>query len=93
MGVATCSSEPISTPYVPSYSSNPSNTIVGTNVGTNIGATTNQPFVTFMEGLNLHDLTKLINDIIFHDTNCPNIPNKNPFDIPMFEGKPREYPI
>ena len=41
----------------------------GTNVGTNIGANANQNFVTFMEGLNLHDLTKLINDLIFHDTN------------------------
>ena len=93
MGVGTCSFEPISTPYVPSSSSKQSSTMVGTNARTNIGANANQPFVTFMEGLNLHDLTKLINDLIFHDTNCPNIPNKNPSDIPICEGKPREYPI
>jgi hypothetical protein len=92
MGVGTSSYEPIYTPYVPSSSSNPSSTMAGTNVGTNIGANANQPFLIFMEGLNLHDLTKLINDLIFHDTNWPNIQNKNPSDIPMFEGKPREYP-
>ena len=53
MGVGTCSFEPISTPYVPSSSSNPNSTMAGTNAGTNIGANANQPFVTCMEGLNL----------------------------------------
>jgi len=39
----------------------------------------------------LPDLSKLINDLVFHDPNWQSIPTKLPLDIPKFEGKPFEY--
>jgi len=41
----------------------------------------------FLETLNLQDLTKLMNDSVFHDSNWLSVPTKLPSDIPKFEGK------
>jgi hypothetical protein len=42
--------------------------------------------------LNFPDLSKLINDPIYHDLNWPPIPTKLPSDILKFEGKSGEDP-
>jgi hypothetical protein len=41
----------------------------------------------YLASLNITDLTKLMNDPIFHDATWPNMPTKFPSNIPMFEGK------
>jgi hypothetical protein len=43
-----------------------------------------------MEMLNFPDLSKLMNDIVFHDPNWSLVPTKFPSDIPKFEGKSGE---
>jgi hypothetical protein len=59
----------------------PSYMMAGTNPPPNIP----MPCLT---SLNIHDLTKLMNDLILHDPTWPNMPTKLPLDIPKFEGKP-----
>jgi len=51
------------------------------------GTNANQPVLPYMAGFHLPDLTKLINDPIWHDTTWPNMPTKLPSDIPKFEGR------
>jgi hypothetical protein len=46
----------------------------------------NSPF-PYLSSLNIHDLTKLMNDPILHDATWPNMPTKLPSDISKFEGK------
>jgi len=47
-------------------------------------STSTLPYVT---GLNLDDVTNLINDPIGYDVSWPTMPTKFPLDIPKFEGK------
>ena len=47
----------------------------------------------FLSSLNLPDLVKVTNDPIYHDPWWPPMPTKLPFDIPKFEGNPRENPF
>jgi hypothetical protein len=42
--------------------------------------------------LHLPDLTRLLNDPIFHDPHWPPMPMKFPSDIPKFEAKPNKDP-
>ena len=42
--------------------------------------------------LNIPDLSELMNDPVWHDTNWPPVPTKLPSDIPKFEGKAVEDP-
>jgi len=51
-----------------------------------------QPKLPFLETLHLPDLSRLLNNPIFHDLHCPPMPTKFPSDIPKFEGKPGEGP-
>jgi hypothetical protein len=43
----------------------------------------------YLASLNIPDLSKLMNDPIFHDPTWPNMPTKLPLGIPKFEGKIR----
>ena len=54
-----------------------------TNVGYNL---------LFMALLNLHELDRLTNDPIFHQSHWPPMPTKIPSNIPKFEGKEGEFP-
>ena len=45
----------------------------------------------FLTTLDLHDLSKLINDPIRHNPSWPPIPVKLPSDIPMFNRKQGDY--
>jgi hypothetical protein len=45
------------------------------------------PQISYLDSLNIPDLTKLINDPILHDPTWPAMPTKLPSDIPKFEGK------
>lgn len=47
----------------------------------------------FLVMLNLPNLTRLTNDPINHQARWSVIPIKLPFDIPKFDGKPREEPL
>jgi hypothetical protein len=51
-----------------------------------------QPRLPFLAMLNLPYLSKLMNDLLCHDTSWPPIPTKIPLDIPKFEGKNGEDP-
>jgi hypothetical protein len=46
----------------------------------------------FLATLDLLDLSRILNDPIHHSPHCPIILKKLPFDIPKFDGKPREDP-
>jgi hypothetical protein len=46
----------------------------------------------FLATLNLLDLSRLTNDLIFHSLVWPVIQDKLPSDIPKFDGKPGEDP-
>jgi hypothetical protein len=46
-----------------------------------------QPRLLFLVTLHLPDLSKLMNDLIPHDTSWPAVPTKLPSYIPKFEGK------
>lgn len=46
-----------------------------------------QPRLPLLTTLNLSDLTKLMNDLIFHNMNLSPVPTKLPYDILKFEGK------
>jgi hypothetical protein len=46
----------------------------------------------FHATLDLPDLSRLTNDPILQFPFWPVIPTKLPYDIPKFDGKPREYP-
>jgi hypothetical protein len=45
-----------------------------------------------METLHLPDLTRLLNNPIYHDPHWPPMSTKFPLDIPKFESKPNEDP-
>lgn len=45
------------------------------------------PSLPFMSTMNLIDLTKLTNNLIYHDATFPNILTKVPLDMTMFKGK------
>jgi hypothetical protein len=45
------------------------------------------PQISYLDSLNIPDLTKLINGPILHDPTWPAMPTKLPSDIPKFEGK------
>jgi hypothetical protein len=49
-----------------------------------------QPKLPFLETLHLPDLTRLLNDPIYHDLHWPPMLTKLPSDIPKFEAKPNE---
>jgi hypothetical protein len=49
------------------------------------------PNLPFLETLHFPNLTRLLNDPIFHDPRWPPMPTKFPLDIPKFEAKPNEY--
>jgi hypothetical protein len=51
-----------------------------------------QPKLPFLATLHLPDLTRLLNDPIYHDPRWPPMPTKLPSDIPKFEAKPNEDP-
>jgi hypothetical protein len=51
-----------------------------------------QPHVPFIVTLNMPDLSKLMNDPMFHDPSWPSIPTKIPLDIPKFKGRTGEDP-
>jgi hypothetical protein len=51
-----------------------------------------QPKLPFLVTLHLPDLTRLLNDPVFHDPHWPPMPMKLPSDIPKFEAKPNEDP-
>jgi hypothetical protein len=51
-----------------------------------------QPKLPFLATLHLPELTRFLNDPIFHDPRLPPMPMKLPSDIPKFEAKPNEYP-
>jgi hypothetical protein len=46
-----------------------------------------KPQMSYLDSLNIPDLTKLTNDPILHDPTWPRIPTKLSSDIPKFEGK------
>ena len=46
-----------------------------------------QPRLPFLTTLNLPNLSRLMNDLVSHDSTWPSIPNKLPSNIPKFEGK------
>jgi hypothetical protein len=46
----------------------------------------------FLATLDLPDLPRLTNDPILHSSFWQVIPSKLPYDIPKFDGKPREDP-
>jgi hypothetical protein len=46
-----------------------------------------QPHLPFLAMLNLLHLSKLMNELVFHDPTWPPIPIKLPSDILKFEGK------
>jgi hypothetical protein len=86
-GGETSSEGRSTTPPNPSHGSGPlpAHTMAGTNPPPN-------PPIPYLTSLNIHNLTKLMNDPILHDPTWPNMPTKLPFDIPKFEGKSGEYP-
>ena len=51
-----------------------------------------QPRIPFLTTLNLPNLSRLMNDLISHDSTWSVVPNKIPSEIPKFEGKAGEYP-
>jgi hypothetical protein len=51
-----------------------------------------QPRIPFLAMLNLLDLSKLMNDLVSHDSTWPPIPTNLPSYIPKFEGKNGEDP-
>jgi hypothetical protein len=51
-----------------------------------------QPRLPFLATLHFSDLSKLVNNSIFHDPSWPTVPTKLPSDIPKFEGKSGEDP-
>jgi hypothetical protein len=58
-------------------------------------ARTNPPpplHMPYLASLNIPDLSKLMNDPIFHDPTWPAMPTKLPSDITKFEGKVGEDP-
>jgi hypothetical protein len=62
------------------------------NPGSSFPLNPPQPRLPFLETLHLPDLSRLLNDPIFHDPHWPPMPTKFPSDIPKFEGKPGEDP-
>ena len=50
-----------------------------------------QPRIPFLATLNLLDLLRLTNDLVYFDPAWSVVPTKLPSDIPKFEGKPGEY--
>jgi len=46
-----------------------------------------QPHILFLAMLNLSDLSKIMNDLVSHDSTWPPIPTNISSDIPKFEGK------
>jgi hypothetical protein len=46
----------------------------------------------FLATLDLPDMSIILNDSIRHSPQWPAIPTKLPYDIPKFDGKPREDP-
>ena len=44
------------------------------------------PRLPFLVTLNIHDLSRLMNDPVAHDPAWPAVPTKLPSDIPKFEG-------
>ena len=58
--------------------------------GTSIGMDTNPTLLRYMVGFRLHDFSHLINDPLLHNSNWPLMTTKLPFEIPKFEGNPRE---
>jgi hypothetical protein len=53
---------------------------------------TQQPKLPFLATLHFPNLSRLINDPIYHDLHWPPMQAKFPSDIPKFEGKPNEDP-
>lgn len=51
-----------------------------------------QPRLPFLATLNFPDLTKLMNDLVFHDLNWPPVPTNLTSNTPKFEEKMGEYP-
>jgi hypothetical protein len=51
-----------------------------------------QPKLPLLENLHFLDLTRLLNDPIYHDPHWPPMATKLPSDIPKFEAKPNEDP-
>jgi hypothetical protein len=51
-----------------------------------------QPKLPFLETLHFLDLTRLLNDPIYHDPCWPLMPTKFPSDIRKFKAKPNEDP-
>ena len=51
-----------------------------------------QPRLPFLTTLNLHDLSRLMNDPVSHDLAWLAVPTKLPSDIPKFKGKLGEDP-
>ena len=52
-----------------------------------------QTKIPFLDTLNLPDLSKLINDLVSHDTMWSVVPAKLPSDILKFEGNNGEDPV
>jgi hypothetical protein len=46
----------------------------------------------YLASLNIPNLSKIMNYVIFHDPTWPNMPTKLPLDIQKFEGKLGEDP-
>jgi hypothetical protein len=51
-----------------------------------------QPRLPFLATLNMPYLSKLMNDLVHHDSSWPPFPTKLPYDIPWFEGNTGEDP-
>jgi hypothetical protein len=51
-----------------------------------------QPKLPFLATLHLPNLTRLLNNPIYHDMCWPPMPTKFPSNIPKFEAKPNEDP-
>jgi hypothetical protein len=64
----------------------------GTNPTSNQAQTQIQPTLPYMVGLNLPDLTKLLNDVIQHNATLLAMLTKLPSDIPNFEVRARQNP-
>ena len=53
-------------------------------------SSTSQSSITFLATLDRPNLSRLTSDPILHAPHLPPMPRKLPFDIPKFDGKPRE---
>ena len=62
------------------------------NLGPSFHLNPSQPKIPFLEALHLPDLSRLLNDLIYHDPCWLRMPTKFLSDISKLEGKPGEDP-